>query len=249
MRIGFIGVGSITRAIVEGLCASDDPPEVLLSPRSAAVSAELAERFGTVAVCASNHDVVDGSELVFIALRTEQCANALADVSIPPDKVVVNVMVSIGAEQLRDMLGTQAPIIRAMPLQEVRERDCVTVVFPSHPWVDALFDDLGGALPVGDETAFTAFCALTSKAGMLGLTRTTALEWAAEGIRVNALVPGGVSTPLNANEPGTGVVPETPLGRRADPVELAAAVAFLASEDSRFMTGAELVVDGGFRAR
>lgn len=89
----------------------------------------------------------------------------------------------------------------------------------------------------------------SSKAGMLGLTRTTALEWASEGIRVNALVPGGVSTPLNANEPGTGVVPETPLGRRADPVELAAAVAFLASEDSRFMTGAELVVDGGFRAR
>lgn len=89
----------------------------------------------------------------------------------------------------------------------------------------------------------------SSKAGMLGLTRTVALEWASEGIRVNALVPGGVATPLNANEPGTGVVPETPLGRRADPRELAAAVAFLASDDAQFMTGAELVVDGGFRAR
>lgn len=89
----------------------------------------------------------------------------------------------------------------------------------------------------------------SSKAGLLGLTRTVALEWAPERIRVNALVPGGVATPLNANEPGTGVVPETPLGRRADPAELASAVAFLASDDARFMTGAELVVDGGFRAR
>lgn len=89
----------------------------------------------------------------------------------------------------------------------------------------------------------------SSKAGLLGLTRTVALEWAPDGIRVNALVPGGVATPLNANEPGAGVVPETPLGRRAEPVELAAAVAFLASDDARFMTGAELVVDGGFRAR
>ncbi|MFT3660179.1 MAG: SDR family oxidoreductase [Gordonia sp. (in: high G+C Gram-positive bacteria)] len=88
-----------------------------------------------------------------------------------------------------------------------------------------------------------------SKSGLLGLTRTAALEFAADGIRVNALVPGGVATPLNANEPGTGVVPETPLGRRADPAELAAAVAFLASDDARFMTGSELVVDGGFRAR
>ncbi len=94
---------------------------------------------------------------------------------------------------------------------------------------------------------YAAYCA--SKAGLIGLTRTAALELAPDGIRVNALVPGGVSTPLNAAEPHGGVVPETPMGRRADPVELAAAVAFLASDDASFMTGADLLVDGGFRAR
>jgi len=87
-----------------------------------------------------------------------------------------------------------------------------------------------------------------SKSGLLGLTRTAALELAPDGIRVNAICPGGVSTPMNANEPGGGVVPETPLGRRADPTEISAAVAFLASTESSFMTGSELVVDGGFSA-
>lgn len=88
-----------------------------------------------------------------------------------------------------------------------------------------------------------------SKAGLLGLTRTAAVELAPDRIRVNALVPGGVSTAMNDDEPGGGVVPQTPLGRRAHPSELAAAVAFLLSDDSTFMTGAELVVDGGFLSR
>ena len=62
-------------------------------------------------------------------------------------------------------------------------------------------------------------------------------------------MPGGVSTPINEQEPEGGVVTETPLGRRATADELAAAVAFLVSDDASFVTGTELVVDGGFRTR
>ena len=61
-----------------------------------------------------------------------------------------------------------------------------------------------------------------SKAAIIALTKTAALEHAADRIRVNAICPGGVSTPMNENEPEGGVVPLTPLGRRAQPSEISA---------------------------
>ena len=88
-----------------------------------------------------------------------------------------------------------------------------------------------------------------SKAAIIAMTKTAALEHAADGIRVNAVCPGGVSTPMNENEPEGGVVALTPLGRRAHVSELSGAIAYLASDDASFVTGTELVIDGGYLAR
>ena len=88
-----------------------------------------------------------------------------------------------------------------------------------------------------------------SKAAIVAMTKTAALEHAEDGIRVNVICPGGVSTPMNEQEPEGGVVPLTPLGRRAHVSEISGAVAFLASDDASFVTGTELVIDGGYLAR
>ncbi len=88
-----------------------------------------------------------------------------------------------------------------------------------------------------------------SKAAIIAMTKTAALEHAVDRIRVNAICPGGVSTPMNENEPEGGVVPLTPLGRRAHVSEISGAVAYLASDDSSFVTGTELIIDGGYLAR
>jgi 3alpha(or 20beta)-hydroxysteroid dehydrogenase len=88
-----------------------------------------------------------------------------------------------------------------------------------------------------------------SKAAIIAMTKTAALELAADGIRVNAICPGGVSTPMNESEPEGGVVPLTPLGRRAHVSEISGAIAYLAGADSSFVTGTELIIDGGYLAR
>ena len=155
-RIGVIGVGEIGRAIVLGLHhGGGTPPEVFLSPRGARTAAELSERYEGVRVCADNQEVVDRSELVIIAVRRQDRQEALAGLRVGDDKIVVNVMAGVANDDLRQTLATDAPLVRAIPLPAVRERRSVTVVHPSHPQVDALFEQLGGALPVAGDVFST----------------------------------------------------------------------------------------------
>jgi 3-oxoacyl-[acyl-carrier protein] reductase len=87
-----------------------------------------------------------------------------------------------------------------------------------------------------------------SKAALLGLMRTAALELAVDGVTVNAILPGNVRTPgleLLSEEVIEKVIEAIPLGRLAEPEELGWAVRFLASEEAGYITGQTLVVDGG----
>lgn len=97
-----------------------------------------------------------------------------------------------------------------------------------------------------------AYCA--SKAGLLGLTRSMAAQLGPEGIRVNAVCPGFIQTPmlqiaLDVEEVRDGFIAAAPLGRLGQPEDIGAAVAFLMSPKASFVTGAHLVVDGGVTSR
>jgi NAD(P)-dependent dehydrogenase (short-subunit alcohol dehydrogenase family) len=102
---------------------------------------------------------------------------------------------------------------------------------------------------MGAATSQIAYTA--SKGGVLAMTRELGVQFAREGIRVNALCPGPIATPmlleLFAKDPERAArrLVHVPMGRFGQPEEIAAAVAFLASDDSSFMTAAQFVVDGG----
>jgi meso-butanediol dehydrogenase/(S,S)-butanediol dehydrogenase/diacetyl reductase len=99
--------------------------------------------------------------------------------------------------------------------------------------------------------AFSAYAA--SKGAVVNYTRTLALDHAREGIRVNAVCPGLIETPLTAGGLQVPLVRESwcasiPAGRAGQPLEIARVVRFLASDEASYMVGAVVAVDGGITA-
>lgn len=107
--------------------------------------------------------------------------------------------------------------------------------------VSSMFGIVGG---FGTSPAYHA-----AKGAVRLLTKSTALGWAQEGVRVNSVHPGFVDTPILGETDRKMLADTTPMGRIAQPAELAAGILFLASDDASFMTGSELVIDGGYTAR
>src|SRR6476661_6734473 len=111
--------------------------------------------------------------------------------------------------------------------------------------ISSIFGTSGG---FGTSPAYHA-----AKGAVRTLTQNVALHWATEGVRVNSIHPGFIRTPILDQAKGSEVweamTAMTPMGRLGEPEEIAAAVAYLASDDASFVTGLELYVDGGFLAR
>ncbi len=109
------------------------------------------------------------------------------------------------------------------------------------------FSSIWGNVGVPGAAAYNA-----AKGGVRNMTKNAAVTYAKENIRVNSVHPGLIRTPLVMAQPddmNAGIIAQTPMGRMGTPLEIAQGCLFLASDDSSFMTGAELVIDGGYLAQ
>lgn len=231
-----------------------------------AMARALAEAGASVVVTARDFWVAE-SAAAELATETGARAVGLAAEVTSSESVRSLVARTLDALGRIDILVNNAGINIRRPIEELREEEWDQVIDTNlkGPWlccrevavpmkrqgwgrvvnVSSMLGEVGLA-------ERTPYC--SSKGGLTLMTRTLALEWAPHGINVNALCPGPFVTEINRpllEDPVKRKAMEAklPIGRWGEPAELGPAVVFLSSEASSYMTGATLVIDGGYTAQ
>jgi pyrroline-5-carboxylate reductase len=179
MRLGFIGCGTITGAIVTGLNSSGHGEPIVVSPRSAQVAASLACRFANVTVAASNQEVLDACEVAVLAVRPQVMTAVLPELRFRADHQVISLIATASLAYLRTAIAPASTVTRAVPMPMVARRQGPTAIHPATPAARMLFDALGTTIETGDEKRLDAFMAITALMAPYFRFAQTAVQWMA----------------------------------------------------------------------
>ena len=163
MNVGFIGAGTITEAVVTGLCESGASGlSILLSPRNRERSRALSERYAAVEVAADNQQVVDRSELVFLAVRPQVAADVLAALKFRPQQRVASFIATLDSAEIARRIQPARLIGRVAPVPPAARREGPIAMCPPNDRLAEFLDPIGTVIQVSDEAQLDAFFSVSA---------------------------------------------------------------------------------------
>jgi pyrroline-5-carboxylate reductase len=148
--IGFIGTGTISGAMVEGLSRQSPALEIVVSPRSETVSRGLAERYPNVRRAASNAEVAM-AEIVVLGMRPAQLEAALTGLDFGPEQIVLSLVAGLALADVQK-LAPSSRVARAVPMPGIARATGPLTLYPDVPELVELLAPLGDLFVVGSET-------------------------------------------------------------------------------------------------
>ncbi len=162
--LGFIGTGTITQAIVTGLCsAQDPPPQIWVSPRSKRRARELAMSFSNVHVASSNQEVLDRTDTVMLAVLPQIAQSVLEGLVFKDSHHCISLVAGLSHESLLRLIRPATRWTRATPTPSVGLRRGPIAMYPPDPDTLALFARIGEPVAVRQESEFEALVACSAE--------------------------------------------------------------------------------------
>ncbi len=208
MTVGFIGTGAIAAAVIEGLCL-EQPPKIIVSPRSETISRDLAARLETVRRAESNHEVAGSADIVCLGVRPKQLGPLLEGLPFRDGQIVVSFVFGAAPKDIARQIAADVTVCQAVPLPTAARREGPLLLHPAPPAVRTLFAPLGVLIEPESQAEMQAyalggaqmssFFALALEA-MEGLTADGASRGGARDYIMSmygALASAGLATPVD----------------------------------------------------
>jgi pyrroline-5-carboxylate reductase len=178
MKIGFIGTGTISEAVITGMMkAGLKIDEIIVSARSRKTSADLAARYSCVSICEDNQDIINQSDLLFLAVLPQIAEEVITPLTFRADQEVCSLIATIPVEKITAWGGEVARITRAVPLPPVAELNGITVLSGPSEHVEMIFNALGGAIVTKSLREFDAYTVPGSSMGLYFGIQELIADW------------------------------------------------------------------------
>jgi len=161
-NLGFIGTGKISGAVIEAFCSlGDSDISIRVSPRNREKSISLEKKYPGVVRMESNQEVVDRSEVIFIALKPAVCRDIIQPLKFRKEHTVISLVPYLGYSELSRLVDPAKDVCRAIPLPTVVNHICPVPLFRPPAIVTRLFEKIGQPLIIKEEAQLHAIWTLT----------------------------------------------------------------------------------------
>jgi len=165
VRLGFIGTGAISAAVIHGISkAWGDGNQITVSPRSAEVSEDLAQRYRWVRRAVSNQEVVDDSDVVFLGVMPQQAAQVIRELRLRDGQILASFVAGLHVAALQELTGPEVKVCRVTPLPPIAQLEGPVMLYPALGQVRQLIAPLGVLIEPESDAAMAS---LSTASGLM----------------------------------------------------------------------------------